>query len=168
MEGKWRIFKFPFFRLVILRRKRGVFPAIYRVSLKRKSGPSFFTKSVRFRSFELFFRPIESSRRDQKNGHGWGPGLFKGIGVNWVLVSPVSIIFGFSGFRFWTNLKQTKKSRQGYHSSFEFLGCERMQRSLNGGSPPWGIICILQATQEKFEIRVIALSGFFVFFLRLV
>ena len=57
-------------------------------------------KWVKWRRREVIPPPFESSRRDLKNGHGSGPGLFKGIGENWVLVSPVSIIFGFSGFQF--------------------------------------------------------------------
>ena len=48
------------------------FPGIYRVSLKKwKSRPCFVTKSVKFRSFEEFFRPIENSRRDLQSEHGF-------------------------------------------------------------------------------------------------
>ena len=33
--------------------------------------PCFFTKSVKFRAFEVFFTPIESSRRDLQSEHGF-------------------------------------------------------------------------------------------------
>ena len=65
-------------------------------------------------------------------------------------VSPISCL---------NRLPKNPKNPEGDHSNFEFLGCESMQ-----GSPGGAIICILQATLEKFEIRVIALSGFFGFF----
>ena len=72
MRGKRGNLKLPFIRMVILKGKRGVFPGIYRVSLKKwKSRPCFDTKSVKFRSFEVFLVPIESSRRDLQSGHGF-------------------------------------------------------------------------------------------------
>ena len=38
---------------------------------KWKSQPCFVTKSVKFRSFEVFLVPLESSRRDLQSGHGF-------------------------------------------------------------------------------------------------
>ena len=37
---------------------------------EQKVQPCFFTKSVKFRSFEVFPRPIESSPRDLQSEHG--------------------------------------------------------------------------------------------------
>ena len=71
-EKTENIFEVSFFRMVILRGERSVFPGTYRVSLKKwKSRPCFVAKSVKFRSFEVFLVPSESSRRDLESGHGF-------------------------------------------------------------------------------------------------
>ena len=44
-KGKEGTFKFPFFRLVVLKGKRGVFPGIYRVSLKNENRDLLFSPS---------------------------------------------------------------------------------------------------------------------------
>ena len=39
--------------------------------LQKRARPCFVTKSVRFRSFEVFLVPFESSRRDLESEHGF-------------------------------------------------------------------------------------------------
>ena len=44
--------------------------------------PCFFTKSVKFRSFEVFLVPFESSRRDLESEHGFEACSLKNKGNN--------------------------------------------------------------------------------------
>ena len=44
--------------------------------------PCFFTKSVKFKSFEVFLVPFESSRRDLESEHGFEACSLKNKGNN--------------------------------------------------------------------------------------
>ena len=54
--------------------------------------PCFFTKSVKFRSFEVFLVPFESSRRDLESEHGFEACSLKNKGKikerSWIFILP--------------------------------------------------------------------------------
>ncbi len=62
----------PVFPVVILSSNtEHISRVAWKKATEQKVRPCFFTKSVKFRSFEVFLVPIESSRRDLQSGHGF-------------------------------------------------------------------------------------------------
>ena len=62
----------PVFPVVILSSNtEHISRVAWKKATEQKVRPCFFTKSVKFKSFEVFFRPIESSRRDLQSEHGF-------------------------------------------------------------------------------------------------
>ena len=132
---------------------------------------------VPFGRTEVLVPPPEPHERALARGKGpRGPGInrfrkkcknvlfFCHFGYDFFLAeTAVSPISGFEPFS-----KKSKKSRQGDHSNFEFLECclKNADDPPGGGAfgPPSPGGSLHTLATEKFEIRVIALSGFFGFF----